>query len=78
MRWDKQMTISFDQARVIAEKTVRAIADSVNDEFVIVDNETIDEGWLFVYNTKDFMETGNFRSSLAGNGPIFYLLASRT
>ena len=71
MRWDKQMTISFDQARAIAEKTVRAIADAANDEFDIADNETIDEGWLFFYNSKDFIETGNPISALAGNGPIF-------
>ena len=65
------MTISFDQARAIAEKTVRAIADAANDEFDIADNETIDEGWLFFYNSKDFIETGNPISALAGNGPIF-------
>lgn len=65
------MTISFDQAKIIAEKTVRGIADAANDEFDIVDNETIDEGWLFIYNSKEFIETGNWRSSLAGNGPIF-------
>jgi hypothetical protein len=65
------MTISFDQAKVIAEKTVRAIADAADGEFGIVANETIDEGWLFFYNTKDFIETGNWRSALAGNGPIF-------
>ena len=69
--WDKEMAISFDQAKAIAERRVRAIADAVNDEFDIVDNETIDEGWLFYYNSKDFIETGNFRSALAGNGPIF-------
>ena len=69
--WDKQMAISFDQAKAIAERRVRAIADAVNDKFGIVDNETIDEGWLFFYNSKDFIETGNYLSSLAGNGPIF-------
>jgi hypothetical protein len=65
------MAISFDQAKVIAEKTVRAVADEANDEFRIVGNETIDEGWLFFYNSKEFMETGSFSSMLVGNGPIF-------
>jgi hypothetical protein len=68
---DKQMPISFDQAEVIAERAVRALADASNDEFGIVDNKRIDEGWLFFYNSKDFSETGNFRSGLAGNGPVF-------
>jgi hypothetical protein len=65
------MSISFDQARIIAEKTVRAIADATNDEFGIVGNEIVDEGWLFFYNSKDFIETGSFSSRLVGNGPIF-------
>jgi hypothetical protein len=68
---DKKMSISFDEAKIIAEKTVRAIADAANDEFGVVDNETIDEGWLFYYNSKAFIESGNFRDALAGNGPIF-------
>ena len=65
------MAIAFDQAKLLAERAVRAIADASNDEFSIVDNKTIDEGWLFFYNSKDFIETGNLSSSLAGNGPIF-------
>ena len=65
------MAISFDQAKVIAEGTLRAIADATNDEFGIVGNEIIDEGWLFFYNSKDFIETGSFSSMLVGNGPIF-------
>jgi hypothetical protein len=65
------MAISFDQAKAIAERSVRAIAGACNDEFGIVGNETIDEGWLFYYNSKAFIETGNSRDALAGNGPIF-------
>ncbi|WP_035726334.1 YrhB domain-containing protein [Bradyrhizobium murdochi] len=65
------MTISFDQAKDLAERTVRGLADASNDEFDIIRNEAIDEGWLFFYDTKEFAETGNFSSRLAGNGPIF-------
>jgi hypothetical protein len=65
------VAISFDQAKAIAESRVRAIGDAGNDEFAIVGNEAIDEGWLFYYNSKAFIETGNFRDALAGNGPIF-------
>jgi hypothetical protein len=65
------MAILFDQAKAVAERKVRAIADACNDEFGIVGNETIDEGWLFYYNSKAFIETGNVRDALAGNGPIF-------
>src|SRR3954470_2964842 len=30
----------------------------------------VDEGWVF-YNTREFVETGNPSSQLAGNSPIF-------
>ncbi|WP_245319893.1 YrhB domain-containing protein [Bradyrhizobium sp. LMTR 3] len=50
---------------------MRGLADASNDEFDIVRNEAIDEGWLFFYDSKEFAETGNYSSRLAGNGPIF-------
>ncbi|MDA9549707.1 hypothetical protein ACM43_35675 [Bradyrhizobium sp. CCBAU 45321] len=31
----------------------------------------IDEGWVFFYNTREFVETGKPSARLAGNGPIF-------
>jgi hypothetical protein len=65
------MSISFDQAKKIAGEAVRAIADANDDAFGIVSNETIDQGWLFFYNSKEFIETGNPHARLAGNGPIF-------
>ena len=65
------MAISFEQAKVLAETIVRARADAINDEFVIIGNETIDKGWLFFYNSKEFIETGDYSAALAGNGPIF-------
>jgi hypothetical protein len=46
------MVISFDQAKVIAEESLQAIAEAADDEFGIVDNEAIDEGWLFFYNRR--------------------------
>jgi len=28
-------------------------------------------GWLFFYNAKEYLETGDFRYCLAGNAPLF-------
>jgi Immunity protein 35 len=43
-----------------------------NDPFVIVDSDTIERqfGWVFFYNSKKFLETREFSYRLAGNGPI--------
>jgi hypothetical protein len=69
---DEKVTISFDQAKVLAEKTVRALSAASGDEFDIIHNNTIDasEGWIFFYNSKEFIRTGDFHCALAGNGPI--------
>jgi hypothetical protein len=41
-------------------------------EVVILDNQTIEKeyGWIFFYNSKKFLETGNFRDGLVGNSPV--------
>jgi hypothetical protein len=67
------MTISFDEARVLVEDTVRKLAASVDDEFVVMRDETIEigEGWVFFYDSREFVETRDPVSRLAGNGPMF-------
>ena len=66
-----KLSISFDQAKTIAEETVRRFADANGDAFDIVSHETIDQGWLFFYNSKAFIESGDPSARLVGNGPIF-------
>ena len=41
-------------------------------EVRIIDEATLeyDFGWVFFYNSKDYLENGNFSSCLAGNAPI--------
>jgi hypothetical protein len=41
-------------------------------ELAIVDGEPseTDHAWIFFYNTKRYLETGEFSEALAGNGPI--------
>ncbi len=41
------------------------------EEFVILDDLTREKpwGWVFFYNSKSFVETGDINDSLAGNAP---------
>jgi hypothetical protein len=45
-----------------------------DDTWLIVEGETVERsfGWVFFYNTKEFIETGNPISQLAGNGPVIF------
>lgn len=50
----------------------------VGDELVILEDRTVVKayGWVFFYNTRRFVETGNFLHALGGNGPVVYERAS--
>jgi hypothetical protein len=51
-----------------------------DDELVICDSDTreLDYGWVFFYNSKMFIETGDLRYALAGNAPLLVDKKSRT
>ena len=40
-------------------------------ELAIIDDETIEKeyGWVFFYQTKEYLKTGNIIDALAGNAP---------
>ncbi|WP_139674980.1 YrhB domain-containing protein [Pseudomonas sp. F16(2018)] len=38
---------------------------------VITYSEGFPDGWLFCFNSKQYVETGDFSFQLVGNGPIF-------
>jgi Immunity protein 35 len=65
--------ISPDRAKELAEETVAALGAARGDEFALICDKTIEVsgGWVFFYNSREFIETGNPISALAGNGPIF-------
>jgi hypothetical protein len=67
------MNISAEQAKALVEETVSSLGAVCGDEFGLMNDKTItaNEGWVFFYNSKDFIETGDPRDALAGNGPIF-------
>ncbi|MGB9992958.1 YrhB domain-containing protein [Massilia sp. SM-13] len=65
--------ISKDDATLAAVRHVTQLGQSAGDEFAILPEETqeIPEGWVFFYNSADFVRTRNPIDSLAGNGPVF-------
>jgi hypothetical protein len=61
-----------------ARRTAERLLDTdvrphVGEEVVIIDKATRESPthWAFLYNTKAYLETGDFRKGLAGNSPIF-------
>lgn len=47
---------------------------SIADPFVLIEVSTIERpfGWVFFYNSKNFLTTGIARYRLAGNGPVIF------
>ena len=65
--------ITKEQAKSLVEKVINAPGptDTKTINFVILDNETIEKkwGWVFFYNTEDYFKTGDFYEALVGNAP---------
>jgi hypothetical protein len=66
------MTITKVEAEKIARDYVKAKEAGAGCGLVLLDESTMerDFGWVFFYNSKDYLETGEIRHTLAGNAPI--------
>ena len=44
----------------------------VGEVWIVIPEQTIEKpfGWVLYYNSKEFVETGDFIHRLAGNGPV--------
>jgi Immunity protein 35 len=64
--------LSLNDARIIANDYLRRMERSSGADLVLMDEQTLEEefGWVFFYNSKAYLETGDFRHSLAGNAPF--------
>ena len=67
--------LTFKEAKEKMKKYLSSMEDDTSDEkidIVIVDDLTIEEdfGWVFFYNSKEFIETGNLSYALVGNAPV--------
>ena len=65
--------ITLDEALKIVSAHLSRLDHSTGDEpTVVMESETIEKqfGWIFFYNTKKYIETGDFKYMLAGNAPL--------
>lgn len=65
--------ISRDSARRIAADSIReGVRTPHGMTLVILDDETIERGfgWVFFYQSREYLETGDLSQQLAGNAPI--------
>jgi hypothetical protein len=64
--------ISADEAREIASQYVLRQERRSGITLKLVHEQTIEKpfGWVFFYDSKAFLETGNFESTILGNAPI--------
>jgi hypothetical protein len=67
--------ISDAAALQIAQAKVNELAYAAGDEFALLLDETreVEQGWVFFFNSVDFVRTGNYNHALAGNGPLLVL-----
>jgi hypothetical protein len=64
--------LTKEQAKEIALKEILKYWNIEDDEPVILDEETMEEdfGWVFFYESRNFLDTKIFTYVLAGNAPI--------
>jgi len=66
--------ITKQQARELVAQQVCGRPDWLppDDEIIILDKETIEKpwGWVFFYASKKWMETQDIKYAIAGNAPI--------
>jgi len=79
------MYMDIDTAKLVVETCLKSSEDELNSygsglpdyenpniELVILEDLTQehDFGWVFFYNSKKYIESGDFRDALAGNAPL--------
>ncbi|MDP2226815.1 MAG: YrhB domain-containing protein [Moraxellaceae bacterium] len=64
--------ITQDQAIKLAKAHIDVLASATGDSFeLLLDrSQVVEQGWIFFFNTSDFVRTGSASDSLAGNGPL--------
>jgi len=66
------MEINYATARKLAWDFINSSYTGTDEELLISDECTIEKeyGWYFFYNTKSFLDSGEDRYRLTGNGPL--------
>jgi hypothetical protein len=60
------------QALALVEARLSALAGEAEVDLVVIDSATIERafGWAFFYESRLYLETGEFMHRLAGNAPL--------
>ena len=63
---------SFEQARAAAELRISEMMKSSGIPISIVDRATLEKSWcwVFFYQSREALETGDAKKRLVGNGPL--------
>ena len=70
------LQMNKEDARAIAAEYIGEFRQTTEGvTLVIIDSETQERefGWVFFYDSKEFVETGDFIHSIAGNAPVVVL-----
>ncbi|MBN1919222.1 MAG: hypothetical protein JW889_15060 [Verrucomicrobia bacterium] len=71
--------ITYDEARRIAQEHLAGMPWACpDDEFIILDEHTIDRdfGWVFFYDSARHLQTQAMEDSLGGNAPVIVTRAN--
>ncbi|WP_209327297.1 YrhB domain-containing protein [Pseudoalteromonas sp. PA2MD11] len=65
--------MNLESAYKILNCELQKLSEKAECHLVVITDDTIqlEDGWLFFYNSAEFMHTGDPLDCLVGNGPIF-------
>ena len=64
--------LSREEARKIALLTIAESAKKTGYDLIIMEKAIVerDFAWVFPFNTREYIETGDFKKMTIGNGPV--------
>lgn len=62
--------ITCEDAEAIAKRYLDDLQKEIGDPLQLTKTQEESFGWVFFYQTKEFLETGNLSAMLAGNAPF--------
>lgn len=65
--WQPCLVVTYDEARQAAE---RHLHQAGSGSYVITGDQEFDVGWVFFYDSRQHLLSGDVRDALAGNAPV--------
>ncbi len=64
--------INYEQALKMALAKLSELSNSSGKEIILINDQTLttEYGWIFFYNSKAYLETGNWKKSILGHAPF--------